>query len=248
MTACARSISAPPALTPVYPGQRGSSPIVFCDFDGTITQADTLQAVCERFAPAATRDVLAAIATGACSLRAGVPRLIGSLRTEDAADIRRFVCRLPLRAGFGSFLLRMRERKVPVVVLSSGMDFCVAARLAPWQALIQSIHALPVAFGDPYLRACPSLADPAEALPKTAFMQRYPGHPKILIGDSFSDQRAALQADCVFARGRLLHYLRRRRVSAVPYRNFHDILRRFPVPPGGGAGKGSRRRKPPAPR
>lgn len=221
-----------PAGNP-QPKRRGAClhPIVFCDFDGTITQQDTLQALCERFLPERADALLAGMATGRLTLRAGLSELIGSLRSSDADEIVRFVCRQPLRAGFETFLQHMRDRRIPVVVLSSGMRFCIEARLAPWRTLIHAIHALDVDLGGTHMRARLDAADTPEALPKAEIMRDYPGHPKIAIGDSFSDQRMALHADHVFARDRLLTYLRRRRTAALPYRDFHDIIRRFPVSP-----------------
>jgi 2-hydroxy-3-keto-5-methylthiopentenyl-1-phosphate phosphatase len=215
----------PAAATPSAGDGSGT---VFCDFDGTITEADTLQAVVQHFLPASAGEVLADIGRGTISLRTGIERLIGALPSARADDIREFVNRQPLRAGFETFLLRMRERNMPVVVISSGMRFCVEARLAPWRHLLHRIYALDVALDQPRMRARIVDGNALEAVPKADILLRYPVRPRIVIGDSLSDQSMALQADITFARDRLLTFLHRRGSPAIAYRDFHDILRAFP--------------------
>jgi len=63
---------------------------------------------------------------------------------------------------------------------------------------------------------------------KADIVLRYPVRPRIVIGDSLSDQSMALQADITFARDRLLTFLHQRGLPAIAYRDFHDILRTFP--------------------
>lgn len=202
--------------------------VVFCDFDGTITAQDTLQAIVRQFLPADAMEVLAGISRGNISLRAGTERLIGSLPSKQADTVRRFVTRQPLRPGFRVFLQDMYERHIPVVVVSGNIQFCVESRLAPLRHLIHRIHALEVDLDRPRMRALIASGTTSEAVPKADIVLSYPAQRRIVIGDSLSDRSMALQADSVFARDRLLSFLQQRELPATPFNDFHDVLRQFP--------------------
>lgn len=198
--------------------------MVFCDFDGTITARDTLQAVCYEFIPAVAARVLPAIGRHEISLRAGVSELINNLPSAAATEIRDFVCREPLRKGFIEFAQQLKDWQIPLVVLSGGMGFCVEARLQPWRQLLHNVHALDIGFDRTCMHAQMCNESGKEALPKAAIMRAYGAGHSIAIGDSLSDHSMALQADRVFARDRLLSFMRDRNRAVEAFRDFDDIL------------------------
>jgi len=198
--------------------------MVFCDFDGTITEHDTLLAVCEHFIPRLAGQVCPAIGRGELTLRTGLSRLIGALPSAMADDITEFVCRQPIRNGFAEFLHYLQARKIPFTVLSGGLDFCVHARLRPWQDLIHSIHALKIDLGREYMHPVMHGMHPRDAVPKAGIMLEYPAATRIAIGDSLSDHEMALRADRVFARDRLLAFTQDHRLPAHPFEDFQDVL------------------------
>jgi len=198
--------------------------MVFCDFDGTITERDTLQAVCQAFIPDVAARVLPAIGRHEISLQSGVRELINNLPAAAAADIRDFVCREPLRQGFEQFAQQLMDWNLPLVVLSGGMGFCVEARLRPWRHLILGLHALEIEFNGTFMNALIRENGGQEAVPKAAIMLSYAADNRIVIGDSLSDQNMALQADRVFARDRLLSFMRDRNSAVESFSNFEEIL------------------------
>jgi 2-hydroxy-3-keto-5-methylthiopentenyl-1-phosphate phosphatase len=197
---------------------------VFCDFDGTITEHDTLLAVCQHFIPELAAQVCPAIGRGELTLRAGLSRLIGALPSAAANEIREFVCRQPIRRGFPQFLHYLHARQVPFTVLSSGLDFCVHACLSPWQTLIHSIHALQIDLGGEYMAPVMAGGHCSDAVPKAGIMLGYPAEIRIVIGDSLSDREMALHADRLFARDRLLRFAQEHELPARRYENFLDVL------------------------
>ena len=201
---------------------RGS--MVFCDFDGTITERDTLQAVCQVFIPDVAARVLPAIGRREISLQSGVSELINNLPAAAAADIRDFVCREPLRQGFEQFAQQLMDWNMPLVVLSGGMGFCVEARLRPWRQLIHGVHALDIDCNQTFMNTRISDNSGKEAVPKAAIMLSYGANYSIAIGDSLSDHSMALQADRVFARDRLLSFMREQHKAVEAFHNFEDIL------------------------
>lgn len=198
--------------------------MVFCDFDGTITERDTLQAVCHAFIPEVAARLLPAIGRHEISLQAGVRELISNLPAAAAADIRDFVCREPLRKGFECFAQQLMDWGLPLVVLSGGMDFCVEARLHPWRHLIHGLHALDIDLKQAFMHAQIHNGAGTEAVPKRAIMLAYGAGHNIVIGDSISDHGMALQADRVFARDRLLSFMRSQNKMVEAFRDFEDIL------------------------
>ncbi len=198
--------------------------MVFCDFDGTITERDTLQAVCQEFIPDVAARVLPAIGRREISLQSGVSTLINNLPAAAAADIRDFVSREPLRQGFEQFAQQLMGWNIPLVVLSGGLGFCVEARLQPWRHLIHGMHTLDINFHQTFMRAMIRDNSNQEAVPKAAIMLSYATENRIVIGDSLSDQSMALQADRVFARDRLLAFMRRKNRAVEEFADFEDIL------------------------
>ena len=198
--------------------------MVFCDFDGTITERDTLQAVCQVFIPDVAARVLPAIGRHEISLQSGVRELINNLPAAAAADIRDFVSREPLRQGFARFAQQLMDWKLPLVVLSGGLGFCVEARLRPWRHLIHGLHALDINLSQTFMHALIRENSGQEAVPKATIMLSYAADDRIVIGDSLSDQSMALQADRVFARDRLLSFMRDRNRAVESFSNFEDIL------------------------
>lgn len=201
--------------------------MVFCDFDGTITREDTLQAMSRRFAPSVADRLLADIGEGRISLRSGLEALIGSLPSARAEEIADFVREQPVREGFGEFLRYLRASGTPVVVLSSNLRLCVEARLGEWRPYLHDVHALDVDLQQAYMRPIIDHRDTREALPKADIMLQYPVETRIVIGDSLSDRSMALHAQRVFARDRLLDFVRGRGMAATPYATFHDIIAAF---------------------
>ena len=209
-----------------HPGRetRPHGSMVFCDFDGTITERDTLQAVCQLFIPDIAAQVLPAIGRREISLQSGVSTLINNLPAAAAADISDFVSREPLRRGFEQFAQQLKDWNIPLVVLSGGLGFCVEARLQPWRHLIHGMHTLDINFDQTFMRAMIRDNRSQEAVPKAAIMLSYATENRIVIGDSLSDQSMALQADRVFARDRLLAFMRRKNRAVEEFADFEDIL------------------------
>lgn len=198
--------------------------MVFCDFDGTITERDTLQAVCNAFIPDVAARVLPAIGRGETSLPDGVSELINHLQSAAARDIRDFVCREPLRNGFVQFAQQLKDWNIPLVILSGGMGFCVEARLHPWRHLIHGLHALDIDLSRTFMHTQIHSDSRKEAVPKASIMQSYAANHNIVIGDSISDHSMALHADRVFARSRLLSFMHKQNRIVEAFRDFDDIL------------------------
>ena len=107
--------------------------LIACDFDGTITQHDTLHLIVARYGDG---DLWEAIEP---RLRAGELTLEQAMQEEFAGvratpeQVRELVlAEAGLRAGFPDFVAWARERGHRLVVLSSGFRSVIDAVLARW--------------------------------------------------------------------------------------------------------------------
>lgn len=199
--------------------------MVFCDFDGTITVNETLRKVLHAFVPEAAERVLPQLDAGTLSLRDGVIELIAALRCDQRDAIIAFTQAEPLRAGFAQWVEYLARRRIPLVIVSSGLDFYIRARLQPWQPRIHAIHALDVDCSGTHMQLRLDHDHPREAMPKEWVLRRYQARTRIAVGDSLSDFEMVKAADRVFARDRLLQHLQRQQRAVTPFEDFFDIIR-----------------------
>ena len=184
------------------------------DWDGTVTERDTLSLVMEEFGDFAlwrrtgeqmgrslTHDE--AIAISFATVRAPLERVVGWL-----------LANVGLRPGFAELV----ERHRPVVV-SSGFRELIEPLLAregvSVELLANRVHAAADGWRIEFRERsiCPHCAEPCKraALP--------PGDV-VYVGDGYSDRCAALAARRVFARGSLARELAER---GVPHERFDDL-------------------------
>lgn len=202
-----------------------SGTIVFCDFDGTITVNETLSTILLRFAPEAARSALRGVSQRRMTLREALTLSVQALPSNLKGEILEYIAAEPLRAGFGEFLDFLARRKIPFVVLSSGLRFYIEAKLAPWKQHIHAIHALDTDMAGPLMQLLLPHCHPTEAMPKRWVMEGYAATRRIIVGDSYSDFEMAAAADLVFARDRLLREMQDTKRPVIPFDDFFDIRR-----------------------
>ena len=79
--------------------------VVFCDFDGTITDRDMIVTICERFCPPAWEKVKEEVLARRKSVRAGVAELFAMIPTSKKEEIVAYARKVVhWRAGFKEFL------------------------------------------------------------------------------------------------------------------------------------------------
>ena len=68
-----------------------------------------------------------------------------------------------------------------------------------------------------------------ELLKKTDVMALYDYRRSVGIGDSFTDRNMSQAVDTIFARDILAQYLQKCGLPYLPYEDFYDVIRQFPV-------------------
>ncbi|MGH9469016.1 MAG: MtnX-like HAD-IB family phosphatase [Terriglobia bacterium] len=208
-------------------------PIIFCDFDGTISLSDVTDEILTRLAPPDWREVEQLWIDGKIGSRECLARQLAMV-TASADDLNALIDSIPIDPGFHEFVRFVGATGVPFVVVSDGLDFVIRRVLA--HAGLHSrgrngIHfyssagrlvrgRLAVSF--PHFAAgCEHGC--ATCKPGIIRSLKNGRRPVIYVGDGLSDQHAVGEADLVFARRPLLEFCRRREIPARLFETFGDV-------------------------
>lgn len=204
---------------------------IICDFDGTISRADTTDVVLERLADPAWRaiedDWLAGKIPAAACMKAQIALIGGS-----ASDLDAVLDTIELDPGFLAFVDWCAERRLPVGIVSDGVDHFIARILArhglghlpvvanrlagaagAWE-LDQPWAREGCAAGSGVCKCAAAGAWSDAAWPTTVF-----------IGDGRSDFCLSGRADILFAKAALADYAAARSQPFIPFDTFDDVTR-----------------------
>lgn len=204
---------------------------IFSDFDGTITEKDTLVFLTTRLGggPEMVEAIGRLIVEGRISLREGIAAEMRSIRRPfaDAASLLREEVRID--SGFIPLARWCEEKGIPLTVLSAGfyqfIDLFIPRDEYPRvEILANNIYpneeiGWQCDFRDETVWG----HDKAKPLKEA----RRRGEYVIFIGDGLSDRAAAEAADEVFAKHSLAEYCRKRGINCHEYQTFTEILKQL---------------------
>lgn len=209
----------------------GSSLVVVCDFDGTVTEEDVCLQLLDRFAGDGWRRLEDEYESGRIDLQTclvGQVGLFGVSRGEMVAWARQHA---RLRPGFAEFVAYCRRRGVPFFLVSAGLDFYIEAILEREGIEGLDITCIATETLGERVRVVLPLAGYAELANLSDFKEvivrehKARGKRVVYIGDGSTDFRAARHADHVFARDKLLAYCERHALACLAYETFADVQR-----------------------
>lgn len=221
----------------IAPAAREGSWAVVCDFDGTAIIGDIADALAllhlgdEQFAA-----VNGEFERGEITFRELLHKLFEPIRASGD-DIRAFVRdTVEFRPGFVRLLRTARERGVPFVLASGGLDIYIrpALELLPGHLTeglaLRANHAEPSVTGMtisfPYEGAEESCGTCGSCKGAIVRELQRAGHRVVAIGDGNADRCMARTADVLFARARLTDWCERHDVSFHAFENL-DIVADF---------------------
>ena len=112
--------------------------LIVVDFDGTITEQDTLDELCRRLAPGVYEQVEIDLRDGRITLHECIRREFEPVGGDHDEIVAWAVDRARVRRGFAEFVLAAEARGHRVVVVSSGFESVIRALAAPaWTASIR---------------------------------------------------------------------------------------------------------------
>jgi 2-hydroxy-3-keto-5-methylthiopentenyl-1-phosphate phosphatase len=209
--------------------------LILCDFDGTVTSADTNSVIARHFAPDAVRDPSGVLARREATIRDVLTQQYEQVRAS-LDDVVRVASGIPLRDGFGQLLDAARDEGVEVNLVSSGFRELIEPLLdqaglrSRVQLLANSIE-LSDAGGVITWRKLPMCERCGEHCKRHDVEQlraaAAPGATVVFIGDGFSDRCGAEAADMIFARDALATWLDSIEHPWEPWEDFYDVQSRL---------------------
>jgi len=201
---------------------------VYCDFDGTITTRDTTDYILERLARPAWQDTEAAWVAGRITAAECMRRQIALI---EASDVRldEVLDEVDIAPGFSAFVGWCATRRVPLVIVSDGVDYFIRRvlerhRLGGLPVIANRLSGCEASrrLEQPWQRAdCAAGA----GVCKCAVLRGGAPQTAAYIGDGRSDFCVALRANVLFAKGVLARHAHERGISYFRYTDFHDVLR-----------------------
>jgi 2-hydroxy-3-keto-5-methylthiopentenyl-1-phosphate phosphatase len=208
-------------------------PIIFSDFDGTITQVDVTDQVLSQLAHPSWQEVEQEWVRGVIGSRECLVRQL-ALVNSTHQELDALIDSIPVDPDFTIFQEFTQKRKFPFYVVSDGFDYIIRrvlhragvnGNLANGSHLFASSLRIS---GNRLEPSFPHSEPPCEhgcATCKPAIMRRVANgrSPIVFIGDGHSDRHAAEFADMVFAKRQLLAYCRDRNIACHAYETFADV-------------------------
>ena len=183
-------------------------PVIFCDFDGTVTESDNIIAIMKKFLPPGWETIKDEILSQSISISEGVGRLFSLLPSKVKAELTSFALEnAKIRPGFKEFVEFAREENIPLYIVSGGIDFFVYPILEGYGPFA-GIYCNESDFSGERVKIlwpheCDSFCDNDCGCCKPSIIRKLnygEDSFKIVIGDSVTDLEAAKQADFVLAR------------------------------------------------
>ncbi|WP_285766029.1 2-hydroxy-3-keto-5-methylthiopentenyl-1-phosphate phosphatase [Peribacillus sp. SI8-4] len=206
-------------------------PIIFCDFDGTITNTDNIISIMKKFAPPEWEKLKDDVLQQKISISSGVGKMFSLLDSGLKADIIQFVKETAnVRQGFRDFVKYTEHAGIPLYIVSGGMDFFIAPLLEdilPTDAVLcNNAHFDKKKIYIEWPHACDDQCDKECGCCKPTIMRQMAGEDDYIyvIGDSVTDFEAAKQADLVIARDILLEKCVNEGLPHQGFETFYDVL------------------------
>jgi 2-hydroxy-3-keto-5-methylthiopentenyl-1-phosphate phosphatase len=210
-------------------------PVIFCDFDGTITQTDVTDQILTELAHPSWREIEQEWVRGQIGSRECLERQM-ALVEASPQELRALIDSIPIDPHFAAFCRFGRAHGIPFYVLSDGFDYViqrVLRRSGVRGALRNGSHLFASGLrvqGRRLIPAFPCSAEPCEhgcATCKAALIRRLGAGrtPIIFIGDGLSDRFAVAESDWVFAKRQLLAACREQGIACQPFETFAEIQR-----------------------
>lgn len=210
----------------------GMNSVIFCDFDGTITETDNIVKIMEKFAPNQAEQIKNDILNEEVSIQDGVKKLFSLLPSSQKSDIISFVLEnAKIREGFEDFVSFTLEHRIPLYIVSGGIDFFLYPVLEPYGPF-EKVYCNHADFSGEnieivYPYSCDEWCSAQGCgCCKPSIIRSLTDQNKeiIVIGDSITDLQAAKLAHHVFARDFLIKKCEQYHIPYKPFDNFHDIM------------------------
>lgn len=208
-------------------------PIIFCDFDGTITETDNIISLMKQFAPPEWESIKNQILSRELSIREGVTKLFDLIPSSKKGELLSYLQETSvIRKGFKEFVSYTKENDIPLYIISGGMDFFVYPLLKQYGPF-DGIFCNQTTFEDQTIKVhwpfpCDAECDNGECgCCKPSIIRSIEiteKHDIIVIGDSVTDIEMSKYAHTVFARDYLAEKCEEYSIPYEKFETFHDCI------------------------
>jgi 2-hydroxy-3-keto-5-methylthiopentenyl-1-phosphate phosphatase len=207
--------------------RNGEHWLIVVDFDGTITERDTLDDVLERYAPEAYEEAERGLQAGELTLRECMTMEFEPVRGDHDAIVAEVVDAARIRPGFEEFVRAAQVGGHRLVIVSGGFESIIRPILAEAGAGHLPLIAHEVRFSPEgttvEFRHGEDCAVCGQECKRSVVDGLRNGHPVAYVGDGYSDRCAAVAADRRFARRSLARDLDRMGLEFTPFDDFHTV-------------------------
>ncbi|MBT2683617.1 2-hydroxy-3-keto-5-methylthiopentenyl-1-phosphate phosphatase [Bacillus sp. ISL-37] len=208
-----------------------SQPVIFCDFDGTVTEKDNIIAIMNEFGPEGWDELKEAVLDRTISIREGVGKMFSLLPVHLREEIIEFAVKnARIRPGFQEFLDYASEEGISVYIVSGGIDFFIEPIIQQFGP-IAGIYCNSSDFSGKTIKikwpnSCDNQCSNDCGCCKPSIMRKleHSGDYKIVIGDSVTDLEAAKRADLVLARDYLKDKCEEWEIRHLSFETFYDCI------------------------
>lgn len=218
------------------------TPILFLDFDGTISRCDVVDAILEKYADERWLAIEEEWRAGQIGSRACLSEQVALLRATKK-ELDALLDSIELDDGLNALLHTCATHHIPTHIISDSFDYCIRRILAcrvndfgrRWRGMRICASQLEQN-GEREWRVCFPFFQQACAhgcaTCKPAVMSLLNGAnaPTIFVGDGLSDRYAAKSADLVFAKKSLAAYCCEQQIAFVAYDKLDDIAAYLEAP------------------
>jgi len=216
--------------TPEGESRNGSLPVVFCDFDGTITKKDAVDQLLVKYANPRWQALEDLWAKGCIGSRECLEQQIACIGHFTHDDLNAFVHDIDIDTDFIPFVEYIQAQRIPIYVVSDGFDLLIRPILER-----QGIRDIPLFCNrmtliDNRLSVSFPLGNPEcktrSGVCKCRVMENVAADAHIVyVGDGRSDLCASRKANTLFAKGDLISYCQQEKREFITFDTFGDVLR-----------------------
>ncbi|MGM0753560.1 MAG: 2-hydroxy-3-keto-5-methylthiopentenyl-1-phosphate phosphatase [Bacillota bacterium] len=208
-------------------------PIIFCDFDGTITETDNIISLMKSFAPPKWEGIKEDILSQSMSIKEGVSKLFSLIPSSQKDEMIQYLLDTAvIREGFKEFVEYTKDNEIPLYIVSGGIDFFVHPLLNEYGPF-NGVFCNEANFDDSTVtihwpHPCDDHCDSKgcgcckPSILRTLSLKE--DTEVIVIGDSVTDIEMAKLGDTVLARDYLARMCEEKGIPYLPFETFHDCM------------------------
>ena len=214
--------------------QEQNRPILFIDFDGTITRRDVIDVILETYADERWQEIEKQWRAGRIGSRDCLRAQIALVRATQR-ELDGLIDSIQVDEGFALLLEICARHEIAAHIVSDGFDYCISRILRRpalrLDGLLRNVrvcsshleidnHRWRTSFQFP-LQPCAHGC--ATCKPAVMRLLNREGAPSLFVGDGLSDRYAAEAASLVFAKNGLAAHCRTKGIDYVPFDELDEV-------------------------